>query len=548
MPSKIEELTKRVEKTEDKIKLSNLLVGKRFADLELKIAKLDEKFKEIVTEFPKLKETTEGVESLLNVINLGILDYRDKFKDFYTRLSGVEKVPNEIRGTLVKYETKLKNLGEDIKKLSARLVALNTLKEDVTKSVKETIALEMNAISKANEINKVELGHIKKDIDTFSTVVKSFERTMEATELDNVIRRFNSMDRRMTDTQTQVEELRRHLSGIPVTEKYVENLNRRLDELGTTVMGRLSRLNEFESNVENFTKKLDDIERDMKNIKLTGSSNLSEDVKQKLLKLDETKTSVQELSKKVAASYEELTKRVSNLKNMDERFSRIESSIKQMEGLEKRLESFKPEWNSILEKANKLQTPDTGGVKELENSMKQLQNLISNFSKKLIDIEGKVTSLEKSKDVHAPINREIINKLQNDINAIKSEITKPEKTQDLEDLRNKIEGLEKILIAQNKNWTEYKKLMEKRLQSLKPKKPEKISKREYDEITSLKKIMNRLSTDYEDLRKITRDMKLLQMKSVTTDTLMNIMNRISALEEKICEIDKELTGKPLVLE
>ena len=430
MPSNIEELTKRVEKTEDKVKLSNLLTGKRFADLELKIAKLDEKFKEIVTEFPELKERTERIESLLNVINLGITDYRNKFKDFYTRLTGVEKVPNEIRGTLATYETKLKNLGEDVKKLSARLVALNTLKEDVTKTVKETIALEMNTISKAQEINKMELEHVKKDIDTFSTVVKSFERTMEATELDNVIRRFNSMEKRIMDTQTQVEELRRHLSGIPVTEKYVENLNRRIDELGKTVMDRLSRLSEFERNVENFTKKLENIEKDMKDIKLTGSPNLSEGLKQKLLKLDETKTSMQELSKRVSTLY--------------------------------------------------------GG--------------------------------------------------------------KPEKLEGLEDMKNKIEGLEKILIAQNKNLTEYKKLMEKRLKSLKPEKSKKMSKKEYDEITSLKKIMTRLSTDYEDLRKIMRDMKLLQMKSVTTDTLMGLMNRISALEEKIGEIEKELTHKPVVLE
>jgi len=430
LPSKIEELNKRVEKAEDKVKLSNLLVGKRLADLELKIAKVDEKFKEIVTEFPKLKETTERVESLLNVINLGVIDYRNKFKDIYTRVSGVEKVPNEIKGTLATYETKLKNLGEDVKKLSARLVALNTLKEDVTKSVKDTIALEMSAISKTQDINKVELEHIKKDIDTFSTVVKSFERTMEATELDNVIRRFNSMEKRIMDTQTQVEELRRHLSGIPVTEKYVENLNRRIDELGKTVMDRLSRLSEFERNVENFTKKLDDIEKDMKNIKLTGSVNLSEDLKQKLLKLDETKSSVQELSKRFSTLY--------------------------------------------------------GG--------------------------------------------------------------KPEKPEGLEDMKNKIEVLEKILIAQNKNLTEYKKLMEKRLKSLEPEKSKKISKEEYDEITSLKNIMTRLSTDYEDLRKIMRDMKLLQMKSVTTDTLMDIMNRISALEEKIGEIEKELTHKPVVLE
>jgi len=430
LPSKIEELTKRVEKAEDKVKLSNLLVGKRLADLELKIAKADEKFKEIVIEFPKLKETTERIESLLNVINLGVIDYRNKFKDIYTRVSGVEKVPNEIRGTLATYETKLKNLGEDIKKLSARLVALNTLKEDVTKSVKDTIALEMSAISKTQDINKVELEHIKKDIDTFSTVVKSFERTMEATELDNVIRRFNSMEKRIMDTQTQVEELRRHLSGIPVTEKYVENLNRRIDELGTTVMDRLSRLSEFERNVENFTKKLENIEKDMKDIKLTGSPNLSEGLKQKLLKLDETKTSMQELSKRVSTLY--------------------------------------------------------GG--------------------------------------------------------------KPEKLEGLEDMKNKIEGLEKILIAQNKNLTEYKKLMEKRLKSLKPEKSKKMSKKEYDEITSLKKIMTRLSTDYEDLRKIMRDMKLLQMKSVTTDTLMGLMNRISALEEKIGEIEKELTHKPVVLE
>lgn len=401
LPSNIEELTKRVQKAEDKVKLSNLLLGKRFADLEIKIAKMDEKFKEIGTEFPKLKQTTEKVENLLNIINLGILDYRNKFKDIYTRLSGVEKVPNEIRGTLATYETKLKSLGEDVKKLSARLVALKTLKEDVTKSVKDTIALEMDAISKTQEINKVEMEHIKKDIDTFSTVIKSFERTMAATELDNVIRRFNSIDRRIVDTQSQIEELRRHLSGVPVTEKYVENLNRRIDELGTTVMDRLNRLNEFERNVENFTKKLDDIEKGMKDIKFTGSLNLSEDLP-------------------------ELTK--------------------------------------------------------------------------------------------------------------------------IKDIKKQIDEIEKSIISNEKNLEEYKKLMEKRLHSLEPKKPKKISEKVYDEFTTLKDIISRLSSDYEDLRRMTREMKLMQMKSVTTDALTGLMNRISAIEEKIGEIEKDIIHKPSVSE
>jgi len=88
--------------------------------------------------------------------------------------------------------------------------------------------------------------------------------------------------------------------------------------------------------------------------------------------------------------------------------------------------------------------------------------------------------------------------------------------------------------------------MEKRLQSLEPKKPQKISEKVYDEFTTLKDIISRLSSDYEDLRRMTRDIKLMQMKSVTTDALTGIMNRINALEEKISEIEKEITRKPSV--
>lgn len=73
-----------------------------------------------------------------------------------------------------------------------------------------------------------------------------------------------------------------------------------------------------------------------------------------------------------------------------------------------------------------------------------------------------------------------------------------------------------------------------------------------EEINSLKKIVADLSAENEGLRKVTRDIRVAQMESVTSDMFVNVVSRLSSVEKKLVEIEEELSKlrktKPVVVE
>lgn len=88
---KIEELEELVNKFEDRVKLGSLINEKRFAELELKIGELNQKLNEITTDYPKLKERSGEIEDLLNIINLGLGEYKDDFEKINSSFSEFKK-------------------------------------------------------------------------------------------------------------------------------------------------------------------------------------------------------------------------------------------------------------------------------------------------------------------------------------------------------------------------------------------------------------------------------------------------------------------------
>lgn len=398
-----EELEEQIQKFEDKIRLSNLLSEKRFADLELKIGQLSEKLNEVTTEFPKLKERAGEIEDILNVVNLGLIGYKEKFEDVSSRISEFVQMPDTISSIRLNLENKMKDINENFKTISANLEVLNNIKEDVIKSTEETISAKADELGKGMEQNKVEIEHIKSDLDGFSMALKALGRTMELTNLDDIIKRFDSLDRKVMNAENQVEKFRYLIPDLSMTVEDVEILKKKFKEMSSTVMDTMSRMNQFEGDInrkitfiENLTKKAESmnlIQPVSKSVEGTGpegtktiESSIPVDYQLKINELEEEVKRSKELPLEIKSAIEELKERINGLENRSTTGTEttpvgIEELKNHVENLGKSIENIN---KMLLERQREAEFPKVGKEKEIPKNLideiSSLRNVLSNVS------------------------------------------------------------------------------------------------------------------------------------------------------------------------
>jgi chromosome segregation ATPase len=456
-----EKLEEKVQKFEDKIRLSNLLSEKRFADLELKIGQLSERLNEITTEFPKLKDRASDIEDILNVVNLGLMSYKEKFEEVSNRISEFVQLPDAISSIRLNLENKIKDIDENFKTISANLEVLNNIKEDVIKSTEETISSKADELGKGIDQNKVEIEHIKSDLDGFSMALKALGRTIELTNLDDIIKRFDSLDRKVMNAENQIEKFRYLIPDLSMAVSDMEILKKKFKEMSSTVMDTMSRMNQFEGDI---------------NRKITF--------------------------------LEDLTKKAEGMNLIQPVSKSVEEGTKQEE------------------------------VKTVESSIP-------------VDYQLKISGLEeevkKSKELPLEI-KSVIEELKERINGLESRSTTGTETTPVgvEEVKDRVEGLGKSIENINKMLSERQRGAEL------PQIGKEVPKNLVDEISSLKGIISRVSSENEDFKKLMRDLRINQMQMITSDVLVDFIKRMSTLEKKISEVEKDLSKvrrvKPFVLE
>lgn len=143
----------------------------------------------------------------------------------------------------------MRELNESVTSLTANVDVLKSLKEDIVKNSEEAVSSKVKVLEEGIERNRVEVEHVKRDLEGFSVAIRSFERTIELTNLDDIIRRFDSLDRRIINAETELEKFRGLVPNISVTIADVEILKNKFKEMGSSVMDVLIRMNEFDVNI-----------------------------------------------------------------------------------------------------------------------------------------------------------------------------------------------------------------------------------------------------------------------------------------------------------
>jgi len=504
----------KISKLENKIKLSNLLTGKKFADLELNIGKFEGRLNQFFTDFNRIKEKTEEIEDLLNVINIGIMGYKEKLEEISSQVSGTPKLPEDILAKLADYGIRLNSLNESFKRMSETISSLRAAKEDMTKSLDKTFVQNIENLRRDTENNKLEMGHIKKDLDAFSSTIKSFERSLDSMNFDSLTKRFDSVNAKITDIEKQIQESKNSVNNLTFAGEDVKVFKNRMDELEKKVRiikqktddlkffdktGRSQNItDEYKIRIDELTIRIDALSDEVRKLStrrpvpdLRGGWDDSEPVEE-------------ETPEEPSFDHAEVEEKYNKIKDMyDEIFVKVD------------------EIKELQEKVRSKELEDVGGSHKLTHDAARE---ISRLNQRIVNIEKK--------------HNELVDILQAELQTMKEFSSGKEVTHTL-DFKN-LDQIEKAIASRDKNLEEYKKQVDKKFKSLESMKSSGLPKNLIDEIIMMRENIVRLTTENKELRKLGREIRMSQLESINLQTFNALSEKVRLLEKKIIEVEESL--------
>ena len=219
--------------------------------------------------------------------------------------------------------------------------------------------------------------------------------------------------------------------------------------------------------------------------------------------------------------------------------------------------------NEIKSRMNSLARRDTQLLQTWEDEIKITHERVNKFEDDLKsvrrlpkfykDVSEKVTELEKQ---YNHIASDAMNKIEELEKTIHPDGEKMHKIVDLDTVKDQVQSIRKSMLTFNKLWADYKRTIDERM-GLRPTQvsaisTEGISPKLEDEVKSLRDIVNKMSLENEQIKKMARDIRVTQMGTTGSEVTANLVSRINTVEKKITEVEQGLSGlvktKPIVME
>ncbi len=188
-------------------------------------------------------------------------------------------------------------------------------------------------------------------------------------------------------------------------------------------------------------------------------------------------------------------------------------------------------------------------LNKFEDDLKSVRRLPKFYK----DVNEKVAELEKQ---YNHIASDAMNKIGELEDTIRPEEEKMHKIVDLDVVKDQVQSIRKSMLTFNKLWADYKRTIDERL-GLRPTQisaiaTEGVSPKLEDEVRSLRDMMNKMSLENENIKKMSRDIRVTQMGTPGTEVVTNLTSRMNTIEKKITEVEQELSGfvknKPIIME
>jgi DNA repair exonuclease SbcCD ATPase subunit len=225
--------------------------------------------------------------------------------------------------------------------------------------------------------------------------------------------------------------------------------------------------------------------------------------------------------------------------------------------LAQRIDDVKSRMNSISRKNTQTLLVWEEEVKTTHEMMKKFEDNLKNVMKLpefYKDVNEKVGELEKQ---YNHIASDAMAKIKELEDTIKPEEEKMHKIVDLDVVKDQVEGIRTSMLTFNKLWDDYKRTIDERL-GLRPSAQTTtvstgwIASKLEEEVKSLRDMVNQLSLENDQIKKLTRDIKVTQLGTPSTEIVADLMSRINTVEKKMIEVEQEMSksvkDKPIIME
>jgi len=500
----------------NKVKVKLLEHDKRFADLELGVGKLEDKFEDVWKTIPNIDARSEHIEDLLNIINLGLINFKEKSKKLETRVSELEKVPAKMEQELKGYSDKMRELGQGLSKFSAKVQALNTVKDDIAKNIREDVLPDINILKSSIEKNNVSVEQMKNEVNNFKSMIKSFQQTLQLLDINSVIQQFDNFNVRLANAQAEIDTLKDSIPSKELYDNDIEIMRNKIQDFSSTIIDSNTKLKEFDSRLQVITDKI-------------NKANI-------VGKFNEIRKETKELEKAIYSNENKIEDLEKNLQERDEVF---ESKLTNIEKLTKKaehlgfLESIREEVQGHAE--NLEETKD-----EIEKLANKTEKIYYNMNKKISDfgtVEKEIDKLKIKLEDSEKMSGENTNVLKNNIdllNKMKKEVKELKEIKKMKFDKGEIQPLKDIVYKLVEKTYELSKktaeldTLEERLKNT------EIDSKKFETITSL---ISNLKDELKDIEKEKEPMKKVLKKLVEKNS--ELENKISSLNKQIEKGDKK---------
>src|SRR3989338_2119896 len=488
MPNPVIRVEKNVEKIKDKVKIVELQLSKRISDLELSVGRLEERFKEIWELIPSLKDRAEEIEDLLNVVNLGIVDFKKSMEELHLRVGSIEELPGKVDKSIVEHNEKIKAFEATVNKLDDDLKALNTAKEGIVMKIDNAIMPNIDIVKESGEKNRITIEEMKKDLENFSYLVKSFLRTIELSDIDSVIKRFDLVNSKILNIEVQIESLRGRVPDMSTLDKEMEMMKARVQEMMNAVVDRDTRVKESEATINIIKNKI----QELKFVETVESLRSDIKEKEKMILINQMK--FDDLARKFEKSSDELSTKIGLLENTMRKAKHID----------------------LIEAISK-DVHDQ--VSYLDDTRSNVEKLSSKVEKIYFDMTRKMNNMEM---------------LESDLKKVKLAIFEMQKNMDESRLATEVSGVKRIAsIRDSEDLRSTVKEIKEKIDKMPEVDQGKISTLE-NELSSLKKMM--IPTVY-DTPVVNKDSSLIAMKEV--------ISRLDSIDRRLNQLEMKNKGRPI---
>lgn len=547
----IETLPKSIDKTMENYEKKLTELDTKVNDISIQLNKMGTLKEELIKVFED--SISSNVKSLRETDESNKIDIEHLKKDIDAISSSIKSFERTIELTNLddiirrfdSLDKKTINTQSEVENLRNLMPSISLTSGDVEVLKKRVKEMSSNIMNSLDKINEFEL-NVNKKVSSIEGLLEKAQHLEAIEEISkNIKDDLNNFNASKAEIQNISNDILNQVSVIKYVGKDIDDLKASNTELQKMINDNTLKLQSF-----NKEEMMDMVTANKR--KTDESIKRFETVWKRLDRIESKIGSSSEQTDKVEDKFKELLPEVKKVKILQDDMERLWNTTvdlhRVLKGIKGKIDNFEENSVKILQSWEDEIKTTRDKMSKMEDDMKSFSQLPTNINQVFTDLSNKIKDLEVQ-------NNQILCSYAKKEGTETASIV--EKLKELDILKNQVESIKTSMISFNRIWADYQRVLDEKLRSIKTENvrtslPITVPQNAIEEVNSLKNMINKLSADNEQIRKMASEIRVNQLHSVTPDVFISLSSKITSVEKKMGEIDREMSklisSRPVVLE